>query len=68
MFASPSFNLRLSFARSVLIRFAALRASILWASERSGAVEADFVAAGMGGDYTHGFAACNCRPKKNCRK
>jgi hypothetical protein len=58
----------LSRALSVLILLASLRASIRWAKERSGAAEADLVAAGMGGDYTHGPTACKRRLKKICRK
>ena len=68
MLARPPRRSFFSCARFVRIRFASLSASILWVSERSGALEADLVAAGMGGDYTQGFAACKDRLKKNCRK
>src|SRR5439155_20293891 len=54
----PALRSFLSFARLVRIRFARFSASILCVSDRSGAVEGDVVAAGRGGDYTHGDNTC----------
>ena len=60
----PARRSRFSFARLVLISFARLSASILWVSERSGAVEGDLVAAGMGGDYTQARSAVQGRRRE----
>src|SRR5436190_13546304 len=58
MLERPARRSFFSCARLVRTRFASLRASIRCVRDRSGAPEADLVAAGMGGDYTHGKAAC----------
>jgi len=66
MLAWPPRRSFFSFARLVRIRFASLSASILWVRERSGALEADLVAAGMGGDYTHAPALRKTTSEKTC--
>src|SRR5690242_5698674 len=55
MLARPALRSRLSCARRVRISFARCSASIRWTRDRSGAaecLEGEFVAGGMGGDYT----------------
>src|SRR3712207_3971624 len=55
MLVRPAFRSRLSCARPVRISFARCSASIRWTRDRSGAaecLEGEFVAGGMGADYT----------------